>query len=124
VSVSTIVIDDRGVRRTLANGSEEQVSWDGLLEVSVLTTSDGPFAEDVFFVLVGRDDTGCVIPQSSPESAQLLERLQRLPGFDNEAIIRAMSSTEDARFLCWRRTPQVDRPGQAGEPGRPHPPDE
>jgi hypothetical protein len=65
----------------------------------------------VFFVLAGRGGSGCIIPQSAPESTPLLERLQRLPGFDNEAFIRAMSSTEDATFVCWRR-PQT---GAAGE---------
>jgi hypothetical protein len=71
--------------------------------VVVLTTSDGPFAEDVFFMLAGQNGTGCIVPQGAPESTQLLERLQRLPGFDNGALIRAMSSTEDATFRCWRR---------------------
>src|SRR5205809_669935 len=103
MSEPTVEIDDRGVRRHLADGTREQVAWDDLMEVWIVTTSDGPFAEDVFFVLVGRGDTGCVVPQGAAESGSLLERLQRLPGFDNEAVVRAMSSAEDARFVCWRR---------------------
>jgi hypothetical protein len=98
-----IHIDDRGIRRELADGKVEQVTWDDLEEVSVLTTSEGPLAEDVFFVLAGRGGTGCVVPQGAPESTALLERLQRLPGFDNEALVRAMGNTEEARFVCWRR---------------------
>jgi hypothetical protein len=82
-----------------------QVAWDDLLEVAILTTADGPFTEDVFFVLVGRGGTGCVVPQGAPEGSQLQERLQRLPGFDNKAVIRAMSSADDATFVCWRRPP-------------------
>jgi hypothetical protein len=109
-----IRIDDRGVRRELAGGKVEEVAWDALEEVSVLTTADGPFAEDVFFILAGRDGSGCVVPQGAPESGELLERLQRLPGFDNEAFIRAMSSAEDARFVCWRRV--VEEGGEAGGP--------
>src|SRR5262249_33350686 len=89
-------------------------TWDALEEVSVLTTAEGPFAEDVFFVLAGGGGSGCVVPQGAPESGELLERLQRLPGFDNEAFIRAMSSAEDARFLCWRRVVEGD--GEAGGP--------
>src|SRR5262245_31341211 len=105
MSGPAIRIDDHGVRRELANGKVEQVAWDDLEEMFVLTTADGPFAEDVFFVLVGRAGNGCVVPQSAPESTPLLERLQRLPGFDNETFIRAMASCEDARFVCWRRSP-------------------
>jgi hypothetical protein len=58
MSGPAIHIDDRGVRRVLGGGRVEQVAWDGLLEVVVLTTRDGPFAEDVLFVLAGQDGTG------------------------------------------------------------------
>lgn len=99
----TIQIDDTGVRRELTEGRFESVTWDDLLEVSIVTTSDGPFAEDVFFVLAGRNGTGCAVPQSAAESSVLLEGLQRLPGFDNQAVIQAMTSTDDNKFVCWRR---------------------
>jgi hypothetical protein len=111
MSGSAIRIDDHGVRREVAGGKVEGVAWADLEEVSVLTTADGPFAEDVLFVLAGRDGSSCVVPQGAPESTHLLGRLQRLSGFDNEAIIRAMSNTGDARFVCWRRPPRAGRPG-------------
>jgi hypothetical protein len=101
--MQTIRIDDHGVLRELDGGKVEEVSWDDLQEVGVLTTGDGPFGEDFLFVLVGRNGTGCVIPQGAPESPALLERLQRLPGFDNEALIQATCSTDEAKFVCWRR---------------------
>jgi hypothetical protein len=103
MSAPSIHVDASGVRRQLGNGTVEQIAWDDLLEVAVVTTSDGPFAEDVFFVLEGTNGTSCVVPQSVPESARLLEVLQRLPGFDNDTFIRAMTSTGDERFICWRR---------------------
>jgi hypothetical protein len=101
----SIRVDESGVRRELTSGKVEQVAWDDLLEVVGLTTSDGPFAEDVFFVLANRDSTGCALPQGAPESTEVLEWLQRLPGFDNGALIRAMTSTQDNKFVCWRRSP-------------------
>jgi hypothetical protein len=100
----TIHVDDVGVQRDLGGGKVEAVTWACLTAVSVWTTSDGPFAEDVFFVLESGDGSGCIIPQSAPESTLLLERLQQLPGFDNAAFILAMQSTEDKRFTCWRRS--------------------
>jgi hypothetical protein len=98
----TVQIDEQGVRQALSNGKVESVAWDELIEVYILTTSDGPFTDDVFFVLEGRNGTGCVISQAAPEGSLLLERLQRLHGFDNEAVILAMSSTDEQKIVCWR----------------------
>jgi hypothetical protein len=53
-----IFIDDLGVGRELENGSTEQVSWEDLVEVLIVTTDEGPFAEDVFYLLAGRDGKG------------------------------------------------------------------
>lgn len=85
------------------DGTVERVGWDDLQRVDVVTTSDGPFAPDVFWVLHGRNG-GCAIPQGATGDGQLLARLQALPGFDNNAVTAAMASTSDRRFLCWART--------------------
>jgi hypothetical protein len=34
----------------------------------------------------------------------MLEKIQQLPGFDNEAVIKAMTSTTNNRFICWQRS--------------------
>jgi len=85
------------------DGTVERVGWDDLQKVEVVTTGDGPFAPDVFWVLHGRNGA-CAIPQGATGDRHLLERLQMLPGFDNDAVIAAMSSTSARRFLCWERT--------------------
>ena len=80
----------------------ERVGWSELQKVEVVTTGDGPFAPDVFWVLHGASG-GCVVPQGATGDKELLERLQTLPGFDNQVFIEAMSSSSDGRFLCWQR---------------------
>ena len=90
------------------DGTVERVGWADLQKVEVVTTGEGPFAPDVFWVLQGADG-GCDVPQGATGDRRLLERLQALPGFDNDALIAAMSSTSDRRFLCWQR-PVPDRP--------------
>lgn len=84
------------------DGRVERVGWSDLQKVEVVTTGDGPFAPDVFWVLYGTSG-GCAVPQGATGDKELLERLQALPGFDNQAFIEAMSSTSDRRFLCWQR---------------------
>jgi hypothetical protein len=84
------------------DGKVERVGWADLQKVEVVTTSDGPFAPDVFWVLHGTE-CGCAVPQGATGDRQLLERLQTLPGFDNGAVIEAMTCTSDRRFVCWQR---------------------
>lgn len=95
-----IKLDEVGVRKVRDNQVLEEVVWDALVAVEIMTTSDGPFAEDMFWVLQGEAGTGVVVPSGlAPDG--LLERLQTLPGFDNEAVIAASGSTSEARFHCW-----------------------
>lgn len=93
-------VDEVGVRRTHGDVVAEQVAWGDLMSVSVITTSDGPAGEDVFFLLEGAGDSGVVVPQGqAPEG--FVERLQQLEGFDSSAVIKAMGCATDARFHCW-----------------------
>jgi hypothetical protein len=97
-----IRMDETGVRRYRGDEVTEELAWADLVRVEVVTTSAGPFADDVFWLLAGADGTGVAVPsEQAPEG--LLERLQALPGFDDMAVIQAMGSTGDARFTCWER---------------------
>jgi len=99
-----VEINDIFVRRTLDSGRVEEVLWRELSEVRVITTADGPFAEAMFFVLIGTKGNGCVVPYSAADPALLL-RLRALSGFDNRRVTQALASTIDCQFSVWRRTP-------------------
>jgi hypothetical protein len=96
-----VEIDGDGVRRLRGDQLVEQVSWAELVKVSIMTTDEGPGAEDVFLLLHAADGTGCAVPHELACAAGLLDWLQRLPGFDNAAVIEAMGSTEWQEFVCW-----------------------
>jgi hypothetical protein len=96
-------LSDTEVTHELPNGIVERVEWSDLNKVEVLTNDRGPFVPDVFWVLHGSTG-GCVIPQGATGDAELLRRLQAIPGFDNDAFTKAMVSTDNQRFVCWERT--------------------
>lgn len=102
-SLYIVEVSDAGVSCSRPDQKVESVAWDDLQCVEIVNTDEGPFFPDVFWVLHG-SESGCVIPQGATGEEQLLERLQKLPGFDNEALIKAMSVTTNKRSLCWRRT--------------------
>ncbi|MFE3195632.1 hypothetical protein ACFXHA_41980 [Nocardia sp. NPDC059240] len=97
-----VEINDTFVRRTLADGRVEEVAWTELAEVRIITAADGPFAGDVFFVLIGATGKGCVVPYSAADTA-FLAKLQSLPGFDDAKVSAAMEGSADRHFRVWQR---------------------
>jgi hypothetical protein len=77
------------------------VRWEAVTEVSLRTTGRGPFEEDVFFVFAYDDGASTAIGLG--DSDEVLPRVQRLPGFDNEAFIKAMGASADGVVVLWRQ---------------------
>jgi hypothetical protein len=90
-----------------AGDKKMEVEWEKLVGVAIRTTDEGPFVDDVFFLLVG-DDSLVVVPSEADGAKELLARLQDLPGFDHQAVIAAMSCTENQTFPCWEREKKKD----------------
>ncbi|HVU02916.1 MAG TPA: hypothetical protein VHE30_14250 [Polyangiaceae bacterium] len=86
----------------LAVGPDDVIEWRDLVEVRVDTTADGPWAPDLFLVLVDAKGRTVSIPSEILPS-ELIDQVGRLPGFDYGAFIAAQGSTDVATFLCWRR---------------------
>ena len=101
----SLTIDEWGIRR-VAGAINEAVAWKDLSWVRIYTTGAGPVAEDVFFALAGANGKGCLVPHGLAVRAKLLDALQeRLPGLDNDLVIRAMGSGDDTYFTIWSRGP-------------------
>ncbi len=97
-----VTFDETGVTRVLPDGKTEALRWEDLQEVGIWTTDEGPAQEDVYWMLIGTDG-GCAVSGSAEGIKELLKRLQQLPGFDNEAVIKAMGCTSNNKFVCWKR---------------------
>lgn len=92
-------------------GEIQNIRWDELDEVGMVTTDEGPYVEDVFFMLLTEGRNGCAIPQSAEGNEALLARLQMLPAFDNSSLIEAMGCTSNRNFRLWKKLAK-----QAGSP--------
>ena len=101
----TVSVSETDVICSRPGSTNESVKWNDLQRVEILTTADGPFAPDMFWVLYGSTD-GCVIPWGATGESELINRLQALPGFRNDVIVNAVSLTTNNQLPCWERTPQ------------------
>jgi len=98
----TVQVDDVGILR-VEGSVQEEVRWDSVTEVKIITTNAGPYREDVFFVLVGSDGKGCLVPHAAAVRTKLLETLQARFPIDDTAVIAAMGCTSNNSFLLWKR---------------------
>lgn len=97
-----VTVSENEISCVRPNGIVESLTWDELEVVAIETTDEGPFVADVFWLLAGAT-SGCVVPLGATGEDLMLKRLQTLPGFDNETLTKAMSSTSNARFVLWRK---------------------
>lgn len=95
--------DRESITLSRDDGSAEILLWSELVSVTVLTTDEGPFAQDLFWVLRSRDGRkSLVVPMNARGEHDLLHAMQeRLEGFDNMTVVEAMGSTEKASFTVW-----------------------
>lgn len=98
-----VTFDDVRVECTLPDGGKESVEWADLKAILLENTDEGPFLPDVFWILVG-EKSGCLIPQGAVGEMELLTEMQKLSGFDNNAVIESAGCTDNRKFLCWEKS--------------------
>ncbi len=101
----SLVIDDDGVHRYRNGKLLEEACWSNIDKIAIITTDEGPFAEDFHWLLFQSDGHGCAVPGGLAQEHRLLDALQARYGeaFDNERVIEASGCTDNASFLCWER---------------------
>ena len=73
-----------------------------IIEIKIVTTDEGPWLPDVFWVI--KTPVAIItVEGDAPFFPVLLILLQRIPGFDNDEVIKAMSSTDWAEFIAFKK---------------------
>src|SRR5215471_11714160 len=104
-SAFVVTVTETEIVNRRPNGEIERVALEDLSAILIETNDSGPFGPDVWWLLLGssKKKSGCVFPQGATGEDDVLAFAQKLPGFDNRMLMRAMLSTDNERFLCWRR---------------------
>jgi hypothetical protein len=103
-STVKLEVDGWGVKRWLADGRYEEVSWGELREVRLITLPKGPWDDRVRLVLDGGGERGCIIPLELAEDSDLLASLGALSGFDHRGLADALENTRTGNQVLWVRT--------------------
>ena len=98
-----LLVDEKGVKLKYANVQLDSVNWEEVTRVAASAEAPGPIKDDLYFFLHNEDGDGCVIPNRY--AREVLQRLRRLDGFDNEGIVEAALSGGDQPRLLWQGEP-------------------
>ncbi len=97
-------IDDQGIRRELADGRVEQVTWAEVREIDVLVADKGPHAASGGVVIIGDGhERGALVPLDQVASLGIVDHLMRLPGFDLNVFVDASNAKPSTRTEVWVR---------------------
>ena len=101
---SVIVRTDlEGISAKYPNGEISSIRWDAVNIIAIDTNDSGPWGYDVWWVFEGSEDK-CVYPGGSTGDLDALKVLEeKFPGFRDDAVIKAMGSTSNNRFVCWEK---------------------
>lgn len=99
-----VEVDERQITYFTPSGGGA-VSINDLARVTIVTSDQGPFLEDVHWLLEENGGNTVLIPNSAEGAAQLFDALSPLKGVDFEAAIRAMASTTNDSFVIWAKEP-------------------
>lgn len=97
----TVIATDDEIICEHPKRSRESIRWDDVTEIRLVTTSEGPFHPDMWFVFIG-DQHGCSVPSEAKGFEQLWDVFKnRFPGMEHEAIISA--GTSDGQKTLWKK---------------------
>jgi len=103
VSAVRVRHDDKTISVDDGKGSTATLAWTDLGAVTILTSDRGPLEVDLVWILADREGRRMVaVPMGAEGEHALLKAMQtRLSGFDNMAVVEAMSSTDNGVFQIW-----------------------
>lgn len=93
-------VDAEGFTQINGDDAGQKFPWSDVRHVGIITTSDGPFFDDVFFIIQFANKNIC-LTSFQAEDMKLMSYFNILPGFRYESAIEAMGSVDDASFHCW-----------------------
>lgn len=101
-SLFVVTADVDGVRVVDPSGRERGAAWNAVERLLVRTTDAGPLLPDVFWEVQPIDEPSVIFPGGATGEADFLRLAQaHLPGFRNDQVIAAMSSTSNREFIVW-----------------------
>lgn len=92
---------DSGLRTIDYEGIEKSIEKTKIEKIIVETNDSGPWGTDVWWRILTKEGL-LSVPGGATGESEMLKKFQAFQEFDNEQLINAMSSTDNAEFVVWK----------------------
>ncbi|MBA2612368.1 MAG: hypothetical protein H0U95_10380 [Bacteroidetes bacterium] len=99
----TVTVTDTSINTTEPKNGSHSLLISELEDVLIATNDSGPIGIDLWWILRGNGKV-ILVPGGATGEKEMLNTLQKLSGFNNTEVIRAMGSTDNAEFLLWKKS--------------------
>ena len=96
-----VEINEIEIRTVDYDGLETKLQISDIRQIVIETNDTGPWGTDIWWRILG-EQIILSIPGGATGESKMLEIFQKFPKFNNEEFIKAMSSTNNSEFLCWK----------------------
>ena len=99
-----IAVEDERIIVCDEAGQAKSIAKSDLFVVAIETNDSGPWGADLWWLLFnGSDQLACAFPQGATGEQAAIDYFMALPSFDHGEMFEAMTCTDKAIFLVWRR---------------------
>lgn len=96
-----VQFDSNGITATFPEGKVSSIAWSDVCTVAIETNDSGPWGFDFWWLLEGVS-TRCAFPQGATGELEAVDEIRRrFTPFREEEFLNAVTSVDNARFVCW-----------------------
>lgn len=97
----SLIITEHEIACEHPERERESVPWDEITEIMLVTTDEGPFLPDMWFVFMGKSK-GCSVPSEAKGIDLLWDEIKkRFNNFNYDAVIQA--GTDNDQKILWKK---------------------
>ncbi len=97
----TLVISEDEIACEHPERKRESIRWDQIIEIRLVTTDEGPFEPDMWYLFI-RESEGCSVPGEAKDFDLLWDELEkRFDDFNYAPIINA--GTDNDQKTLWKK---------------------
>ncbi|MCX2779118.1 hypothetical protein [Microbulbifer thermotolerans] len=98
-------LTENGATFGFPKASKEEIIWSNVSKIEIVTSDEGPWSEDLWWVIFQED---CEEPTLMPGGTENINAIfnvleTQFSGASMENIIKAMGSTSNAKFAVWEK---------------------